>query len=451
MNLKSRIGRRRAGPALCSLRSAAGLVLVLLALTSGNALAQDTVWTRRFDTGIPGWTDESGGATVDPFGDLIAVDALWNDEALESTYSYYVLVKYSPTGDTAWTRTRFCDSAAIVAGGIAADGVGNLAVVGNYEPLDDYRVAGEVTLYDTDGDSLWTRHIRIDDLTFLGAVAIDNSQNILVAGSNSDISRGTKDALLAKYSPGGELRWSRTLDFGRDTLEQLSGLCLDSDSGVVAVGVSGYRGGRSIVAGFSAAGDTIWTRQLDLDPEPAGHEFLNAVGRDPDGNFVACGAAWPGSGGTQRAVVVKFTPAGDTVWTSTFESEFDASAFDVAVDSAGNALVAGSLADSTGRRLGLLVKYSPDGEQVWSDTYRLDSDNWCPASTCPVRTLSTSPERSSTRFPRIGTCSRCGSTTLQPSLSMRQPGSNECAARQSCKPRTSHESPGASSTRPAEG
>jgi hypothetical protein len=80
--------------------------------------------------------------------------------------------------------------------------------------------------------------------------------------------------------------------------------------------------------------------------DPQGNIYV--VGQTSSTNFpVTANALQPTLGGGSDAFISKFSPAGDLVWSTYFGGSGNDSAAGVAIDSAGNILVAGTTSSPT--------------------------------------------------------------------------------------------------------
>lgn len=182
----------------------AAVVHLLVALAAW-AWAQDTVWTRTFDTGrLDGLTQ----GTVDPFGDLVLCGTVYDDST--GGHLAIVVVKYASSGDTIWSRV-YDTPANDHAGGLAVDSVGDIVVVGTFYSGD---TMGALAIkYDRNGNPIWERQYLLSEYAanLVGAVT-DDSLNIYACGYT--FVGGDNDALLVKLERGGDTLWTRAYDLG---------------------------------------------------------------------------------------------------------------------------------------------------------------------------------------------------------------------------------------------
>jgi serine-aspartate repeat-containing protein C/D/E len=210
--------------------------------------------------------------------------------------------------------------------GTGVDSRGNaIAVTGYFGSSETYDWL--VARLNQDGDTIWTRTISDSLLHELAHDAcIDAESNVLVAGSVQSTgslycrvpalpgrrwgrSALTQDqmllALTAKYDSLGELEWLRA-----DTNCLGIGIACDSAGNSYVSGT--YFGGTYLdlwLAKLNPAGESVWTRTFDFDLIDIGYRLA----LDASGNLAA--AAYVGDGENFDCVTLKLTPDGDTIWT----------------------------------------------------------------------------------------------------------------------------------------
>uniref|UniRef100_A0A7C4GA98 T9SS type A sorting domain-containing protein n=1 Tax=candidate division WOR-3 bacterium TaxID=2052148 RepID=A0A7C4GA98_UNCW3 len=339
--------------------------VVLFLVLSGPASSQDTVWTRRFDSGRDDYGSYGG---IDPDSNVIVAGPTFDDTSGWQTD--ITLVKFSPQGDTLWTRT-YDGGARYSFGSAAVDARGNVVVVGRISPA-----SAVVNKYNSFGSLLWTRQLYLGWHTRFYAVTTDDSLNIYVSGWYTTQSL-IDEVILVKYSPDGDSLWIKTLDFGGDD-EGISMLRMTPD-GSHLVGTGNTGDGRPWTLDFltvklTLGGDTVWTRRLDVKAEDWG----TAVACDTAGNIYVTGAAWsltlppvvPDS-----CVTFKYSPDGEMLWLRVYgEPGADwTNGYGITVDPDGNPLVCAQPYD-TSLHTGfiLLMNYSPSGETNWTRRYQPD-------------------------------------------------------------------------------
>jgi len=243
------------------------------------------------------------------------------------------------------------------------------------------------------GNIIWTRTYDSGLQDFAYDACVDSGAGILVAGFGQDFTGAGPNllrpgalgqawqtlsslqspyALTAKYGPGGDLEWLR------------------SDSNCLAVGIAADSAGNSYVSGtyltgmdldlwlakFSPAGETIWTRTFDFAPAEIGYRLA----LDASGNIAAC--AYIGDFSTFDILVLKLTPDGDTIWTRVYDRAADDVPSGLAIDPNGSIVVAGATSKDTTASDALVLKYDSNGVLVWDEVFDYDVDDGLAGAAC---------------------------------------------------------------------
>ncbi len=253
-----------------------GLMLIQFIFASQPSAAQYFQWGKTinsdgFDQAYDIIADEDGNVYV--AGQLEFIADFGSGILRESAGVHDIFVaKYSHTGRLVWAKNAG-GKGGDKAHSIALDGLGNLYLAGEIEDtayFDGIMITtglAEINnmflaKYDTSGDALWVRNIRIDGpLQTRGyGVTCDAAGNAYICGATKGdtyygntflfSTAGDYDATLFKFSPSGGLIWSK----------RMGGLESDKAYGVVAdnqgyIYVTGYFVGQAFFApGVSRTG-----------------------------------------------------------------------------------------------------------------------------------------------------------------------------------------------------
>ena len=206
---------------------------------------------------------------------------------------------------------------------------------------------------------------NLDD--FPVAVAADSLGNVVVTGysTNADL---TTDYYTAKYAAAdGTLLWEVRYNGPANANDEASSLALDS-SGNVAV--TGESAGDYYTAKYGAAnGALLWEKRYN---GPAnGYDRPNSIAVDASGNVIVTGYSSSSNGTIRGYYTAKYAALdGALLWEKAVTpSAGSAEATIIAVDGAGNVIVAGKIPIQLRppTYTYLIIKYAAtDGTAVWS-------------------------------------------------------------------------------------
>lgn len=338
------------------------------------------VWQTTYDDPDYHLEDFPIAMTTDPKGNAIAGGATrTTPEGMD-----WIVVKWLADGTQVWTATLggpahandwiqdvFCDRA----GNVYACGVITL-------PGSDYEWA-VAKFRASDGKLLWKyvysgpKTSTLDD--WAEALVVDAAGNVYVTGFSENL-KGDKDLLVMKLSAKGKAVWKRRVDgveHGDDAGEHI--VLRAGKVYVAGLTWPAVPGGAGLLlARYSTTGTRAWVRTW----QGVAGAIMAARGLAVDGagNAVVAGAAL---GGTPnwRAFVSSWNAAGklrwaDIYWRTTTDdpAEFNA----LAVDGKGRIWAASSVGTPGSTKDALLARYQPSGKRLWLRTFdRADhGDDW---------------------------------------------------------------------------
>ena len=221
------------------------------------------------------------------------------------------LIKTNSNGNPSWTKTYG----------------GNYGDVGTsvQQTLDGgYIVTGTThsSSYDTDiyliktdsnGDTLWTKTYGESDNDEGYSVQQSNDEGYIITGQTTSID-GDKDLFLIKTDEVGETIWDRTYGgYGDDigySVQQTT------DGGYIVTGLlNNYDTGYSDVYLLKTDnnGDTLWTKTYDRNWDDVGY----SVQQTTDGGYIITGSVQYVSHYSD-IYLIKTNSSGDTLWTKTY-------------------------------------------------------------------------------------------------------------------------------------
>lgn len=264
-----------------------------------------------------------------------------------------------------WLRTR----AGFWGVAIDMDSHGNVYTTGASLnlPENGYRHDIYTIKYAPDGTQLWLREynhnngIQDDDPNWL---RVDSQDNVLVLGTTHTNATG-KVAVLLKYDPTGVLLWER-VDGGLDY-----GASMDLD-GLDNIYITGRTFGENWdfgVAKYDPDGSLLWSRTRSWGPGP---DQPRSIAVDGAGNVAVVGRNY-----SAQIAMVAYDTNGNELWSDFLDDPNPAQSYaanHAVFDADGNLLVAG-IKGQVGLVNMLLLKYAPDGTQLFERLYAVGSAN----------------------------------------------------------------------------
>jgi len=318
----------------------------------------DTAWVRRYD----------GPGNGEDYAYAIALDAQGNVYVTGQSTGDYATVKYTANGDTAWVRRYNSPSGNYEdnAWEMAVDVSGNVYVTG-YSVGSGTDADYATIKYNSSGVEQWVaRYHYATDKAY--RLAIDGSGNVYVTGSSGTFPY--LDYLTIKYNSNGETLWTRRYDGTANYHDEAFGIAVDSAGNLFITGYSyGAGSGYDIVTiKYNSAGVEQWVHRYN-GPDNWDDSAYRLV-LDTQGNIYVVGVISP-SLGIYNIGVIKYNPAGDTVWVRKYVGPGGGHAVghDIAVDEQGNVYVTGSSTGSGTYSDYTTIKYNADGDTLWLRRY----------------------------------------------------------------------------------
>jgi uncharacterized delta-60 repeat protein len=189
-------------------------------------------------------------------------------------------------------------------------------------------------------------------------IAIDSAGNSYVTGYSATT---FNNILVAKYDASGVIQWQRTLSSAN--AEQGTGIALDSSANVYVCGRCLGPGADEgiFIAKYNTSGTLQWQRVLG-DAAAAAIGFGIAV--DSSGNAYITGATTNSSAGSYDISVSKYNTSGTLQWQRGLGGTGVDFGYGAAVDSSGNAYIAGYSNISGSAQL-IIAKYDTSGTIQW--------------------------------------------------------------------------------------
>lgn len=311
----------------------------------------------------------------------IAVDDLGNvyvtGESYNSVNKYdYATIKYAPDGDELWVA-RYNGPAnkgdRVVA--IAVDNAGNTCVTGRSSG-DGTGTDYATVKYDPNGSELWiVRYNNQENLPDnVEDIAVDDSGNVYVTGkSYTDL--GGADFCTIKYDANSVELWVATYNGLMHYSDGAEALALDDSGNVYVTGSSiGYGTGDDYATvKYDSNGVEQWVARYNGPADD--HDYAYAIDLDDSGNVYITGRSI-GNGSGPDTATVKYDVNGTELWVARYNgpgNDYD-EALSIVTDDSGNVYVGGSSEGVGTSRDYIIIKYDPNGTELWVARYNGPED-----------------------------------------------------------------------------
>ncbi|MDX1435608.1 MAG: hypothetical protein R3335_02275 [Anaerolineales bacterium] len=194
-----------------------------------------------------------------------------------------------------------------------------------------------------------------------------------VVGYSSSPGAASEDVYLVRTDSHGEMIWSRTyggpgIDNGWDLIETEDGSFLitgfTDSTGAGLMDIYLLRTDRD--------GNLLWERTYG----GPGDEYGWAMTATTDGNYVLAGQTTSFGAGLEDGFLVKVSPEGDQLWSQTFGGEAEDRLFSIDRSADGGFILTGTTRSfGPGSRNLYLVKTNSAGEQDWMQVFGEDRDD----------------------------------------------------------------------------
>ncbi len=212
-------------------------------------------------------------------------------------------------------------------------------------------------------DTVWTSRFDGGGDDFPKVCVLDAQDNLLVTGYSAGAGTGF-DFLTVKYGAQGQILWNRRFNGPGNGDDFAAGLAIDT-AGYIYVAGQSYAGSATgfdiTLLKYSTVGQLLWQRTYGAAGN--GPEEARGIALDSSGNIYATGTSQNGF------VTLKFLPNGDTVWVRRFGGAGINEPACLKLDASGNVYVAGTVNYGGSTADFAVVKYSSDGDSLWSQTY----------------------------------------------------------------------------------
>ena len=218
--------------------------------------------------------------------------------------------------------------------------------------------------YSPAGELLWTRTWGRDNHDWIYDMTTDSSGDVWAVGQTYNPQYSSdRDILLLKYSPSGGLLFAQRYNSG--AADRYPCVLAAPGGGVYISGRSSGTAGSGLDAlllRLDAKGELFWQKYWGgLDQDSFGHMCLDGAG-----NIYTAGYTRSFGGGAEDGLIAKLSADGTLLWAAAWGTAQPDTFSGVATDSAGNVYATGYQLTADQKYCALLLKWSADGALLGS-------------------------------------------------------------------------------------
>ena len=408
------------------------LLLIFLAFGATSSIyAQVPDWD--FVRNIPN-ADNGGGCftATDAAGNFYLAGGFYNTITVgnitltSAGEGDIVVVKYDASENILWAR-RAGGNGSDALYKIAVDGNGNVFLTGAFYgsnlPFANTTLqnAGNsdifILKYDASGNEIWAKRAGGSGREEGRAIKTDAAGNLYMAGMffSSTISfgnivlnnTGSGDAFVVKYDASGNVVWAKSSSGNNE--EWPNGINVDANGNVLLTGgfysttatfggITLTRAGAAtdmFIVKYDSNGNVLWAKNslgnhdsgegFDVVTDNSGYIFV--TGGFNSGSLIFGNLSVTSVGGTD-VFLVKYDPAGNTIWAKSYGGSGHENGTSLCLDPQGNIYAGGIFASSNlslgvsdlstaGERDIFLAKFDPIGNAVWGKRIGSTSNDFC--------------------------------------------------------------------------
>ncbi len=194
-------------------------------------------------------------------------------------------------------------------------------------------------------------------------IAVDDSENALVAGFTRNYGAGKNDVLLLKYNSIGNLLWYTT--WGGSANDYGMGIAVDGSGNAFITGSTRSYGAGNydvILLKYDSTGNLLWNRVWGGSSDDWGYD----IAIDDSGNTLITGRTQSFGSGGRDVFLLKYDSDGNLLWYTTWGGSAGDMGTGIVVDDLGNAFIAGRTESfGAGSWDVFLLKFDTDGNKLW--------------------------------------------------------------------------------------
>lgn len=322
------------------------------------------------DSGVLRWVERYSGpgyrnnipvsVAVDPSGDVLVTGTS------EQGTAYFATVKYSGIDGARRWEARFDGPVPSNTGvrALAVDAAGDVLVAGSSN--------GDFATVKYDGASGLQRWNQLYDGPASGsdiayALALDSQGDVLVAGASTGTGSGFDYATIKYAGANGVQQWTNRYNGPASLVDQALAVAVDAADDVLVTGASSASGNYDVATlkYAGATGAQQWVNRHDGTAHA--HDIAYAITTDATGDVLVAGWSNAGANNNDYLVIKYSGDIGAELWLNGYDgpAHREDAAFALAVDNAGDVVVAGRTHDGVQYDFGIGKFAGANGAPMW--------------------------------------------------------------------------------------
>lgn len=316
-----------------------------------NEIISGSGWPQVYDGG---YDDVALGIAIDSSGNVV-VTGESNDSL---SYNFYT-IKYDSNGNELWNAT-YDSGGEDLAMDITIDSNDNIIVVG-FTGIFDLIPEGcfHIIKYDKNGKELWNKSYKMGETSIPYAVAVDSEDNIIITGNRLKYGFGGIELpcwTVKCDGKNGNQIWNRTYQVGAQ--DSGMGIAVDSNDYIIIAGLSGtFSSIACFTVKYDKYGNKLWEKRY------AKMAIAYDVAVDSHDNIIVAGYNFSKYYQTDY-YISKLNKDGNQIWTKRYDSGKSEAATSVAIDSNNNIIIGGYIFEG-GNFWQCTLMYGENGEEKW--------------------------------------------------------------------------------------
>lgn len=253
---------------------------------------------------------------IDNSGNIYVTGAnyYWSSPSFQG----FITVKYNSNGALQWAK-RYTPPAAYSSFSycyLVIDNAGNINVVGTFQKTSSSNSSDvQVMKYTSSGTLLWATGFNGigDDNDVAKGLAVDGSGNVYAAATTTNINANVEAGCIKFNSATGSMEWSFRVDGSSNSyVDQAGTIAINTNNEIYfssTIGISAYE--EAVLVKLNTAGAEQWRRTEPGNNNDKGVE----VKADNTGAYALVGVT---VNATPYVKVRKYSPAGDTIWSTSY-------------------------------------------------------------------------------------------------------------------------------------